>query len=71
MPSPLKARHGPVTPGTIGNLANSLQSLYARDKVLHNATTILNDANEPQPDAALRILSSMVVRHGRMRTVIS
>ena len=55
MPSPLKARHG-ESDIELGTWLTRYKAFTPGTSVLHNATTILNDANEPQPDAALRIL---------------
>jgi Uma2 family endonuclease len=55
MPSPLKARHGQSHPELMTWLTR-YKAFTPGTGVLDNATTILDDDNEPQPDAALRIL---------------
>ena len=55
MPSPLKARHG-QSHFELGTWLTRYKAFTAGTAVLDNATMILDDANERQPDAALRIL---------------
>ena len=55
MPSPLKARHG-RSHLELGTWLTLYKGHTPGTDVLDNATTILDDANEPQPDAALRLL---------------
>jgi Uma2 family endonuclease len=55
MPSPLKARHGRSHPELTTSLTRYKAYTPGTD-ILDNATAILNEVNEPQPDAALRIL---------------
>jgi Putative restriction endonuclease len=55
MPSPLKAHHG-RSHFELGTWLTRYKAHTPGTDVLDNATTILDDANEPQPDAALRLL---------------
>ena len=57
MPSPLTDRHGLVDAGAVLWLG-TYKSWTPGTKVSHNATTILDDDNEFQPDCWLRILPS-------------
>lgn len=55
MPSPLKARHG-ESHIELGTWLNRYKAFTPGTSVLDNATMILDDANEPQPDVSLRVL---------------
>ena len=55
MPSPLKARHG-RSHFELGTWLTRYKAFTPGTSVLDNATAILDETNEPQPDAALRIL---------------
>jgi Uma2 family endonuclease len=55
MPSPLRVPHGRSHSQVMIWLGRYMAFTPGVD-VLDNATTILDDANEPQPDAALRLL---------------
>jgi len=55
MPSPLKAPHG-RSHSELGTWLTRYKAHTPGTDVLDNATAILDDSNEPQPDAALRVL---------------
>lgn len=56
MASPLRRKHSRYD-DEIGYILGSYRRQTPGTEVLHNATTILDDNSEPQPDLGLRILS--------------
>jgi Putative restriction endonuclease len=57
MSSPLRRRHS-LYDGEMGRLLEAYHEATPGVEVLHNATTILGEESEPQPDLGLRILTA-------------
>ncbi len=57
MTSPLRRRHS-LYDGEMGYLLETYSRATPGVEVLHNATTILGEESEPQPDLGLRILTA-------------